>query len=258
MKKSVTDPAISGGFIILSRNLLKSGIMGKPPLYSKLWVWMLLQASHKEHGRLKRGQFFTSLKRMQNSMTYKVGYRKEQPTLKKIRGVCDFLTKGKAIVTTKVTHGMIITILNYDYYQCPENYERHNEGHDGGNGKGTILTRRDNKNGNNTNFSSEIEKLKSKYPHPEIIDKAIIAISSTRKGGKVASSVILKLLHQCERYTVEQVETGIQVYLAKECASQGKDEKYLMGIIRNQKTVSVEPLTTGSVTLDAYYAEKIA
>lgn len=34
------------------------------------------------------------------------------------------------IGTTKGTHGMVITILNYDFYQNPKNYEGHNEGHD--------------------------------------------------------------------------------------------------------------------------------
>ena len=33
------------------------------------------------------------------------------------------------ITTTKATRGLIITILNYDYYQDPKNYESHNESH---------------------------------------------------------------------------------------------------------------------------------
>ena len=139
----MSSAAIPGGYVFLSRKLLRSGIMEKPPLYLKLWVWLLMTASHQNHGNLKRGQMFTSLSRMRNAMAYKIGYRRERPTIKQIRGVCDFLTEGKAIVTTKVTHGMIITILNYEHYQRPENYEGHNERHDGGKSKGTILTRRD-------------------------------------------------------------------------------------------------------------------
>ena len=67
---------IQGGFILLSRKLLKSGIMEMPPLYLKLWIWMLMQASFKDHGNLKRGQFFTSYKKMQKAMAHKVGWQK--------------------------------------------------------------------------------------------------------------------------------------------------------------------------------------
>jgi hypothetical protein len=62
-------------------------------------------------------------------MAYKVGYRTVKPTLKEMRGVTKFLTKALMIVTTKVIHGMLINILNYDYYQSLINYEGHNEGH---------------------------------------------------------------------------------------------------------------------------------
>jgi hypothetical protein len=40
------------------------------------------------------------------------------------------------IVTTKVTHGMIVTICNYDFYQTMTNYEGYSVGHDEGNTKG--------------------------------------------------------------------------------------------------------------------------
>lgn len=133
---------IPGGFILTSRKLLKSGIMEKPPLFLKLWMWMLLQASHKDHGDLKRGQFFASLAKMQKAMSFKIGYRVVTPTVKEIRCVTKFLTKVGMMGTTKVTHGLIITICNYDYYQNPENYEGHNEGQ----GKGHNI----NKNGINT------------------------------------------------------------------------------------------------------------
>jgi hypothetical protein len=137
---------IRGGFILLSRKLLQSGIMEKPPLYLKLWIWMLLQASHTDHGELKRGQLFTSLERMREAMKYRVGAALRRPTKKEVRTASDFLSKGTMIVTAKVTHGMVITIQNYDHYQKASNYERHNEGHSDGNDNGTILTRMINKN----------------------------------------------------------------------------------------------------------------
>jgi hypothetical protein len=114
---------IPGGFILLSRKLLKSGIMGESALHLKLWVWMLLEASHKEHGNLKRGQFFTSLPRIQKAMSRKIGWRTEKFTENAIREVMKFLMKTAMIHRMKVLHGSVITILNYDYYQTVENYE---------------------------------------------------------------------------------------------------------------------------------------
>lgn len=287
---------IPGGYILLSRKLLNSGIMEKPPLYLKLWVWMLMQASHQNHGKLKRGQFFTSLDRMREAMKYKVGASLRRPTRKQIRKAVDFLSKGHAIGTAKVTHGLLITILNYDLYQTPQNYEghidnqksltpatpkpateadlqgyeiakaakisegpskgttkgtekeditsdnnsiyydeEHSEGHSEGPREGTILTRRDNKKGKTPEeISNEISLLIKKYDQ-DLINKCFAVIRSTRKSGKVADSVLIAQLKKWERYPVEQVEAGVRIYLEKDYAAQGKDETYLLGIIRNQK-----------------------
>ena len=231
---------IPGGYILLSRKLLKSGIMDKPPLYTKLWTWMLMQASYKDHGNLKRGQFFTSLEGMRKEMTHKVGYREVSPTIKEIRGVTKFLTKARMMVTTKVIHGMIITILNYDYYQNAKNYEGHNEGQGEGHIEGTILTRKDKERKDPDFFS-----LKNRYSDLDLIDRAFAAIASTRKSNKVADSVLFAQLQKWDRYPYEQVENGIRVYLEKDCAGRGKREEYLFGIIRNQtgiKPNSQQPL----------------
>jgi hypothetical protein len=227
----MSQKPIPGGYILLSRKLLKSGIMEKPPLYTKLWIWMLMQASYKDHGNLKRGQFFTSLEGMRGAMTHKVGYREVRPTIKEIRGVTKFLTKARMMVTTKVTHGMIITILNYDHYQNAKNYEGHNEGQSEGHIEGTILTRKD-KERKNPDFLN----LRKRYPNQDLIDKVFQAIASTRRHGRVAESILYSQLQKWDKHPVAQVESGIRVYLEKDCAGQGKDEKYLWGIIQKQKS----------------------
>ena len=118
---------IQGGYILLARKILESEIMDKPPLYFKLWGWMLLQAKFKPKNGLERGQFKTSIKEMQSAMAHLVGYRKVTPTVKQIRGIYESLTKGSMIGTTKVTDGLIITILKYKEYQDFKNYEGHDE-----------------------------------------------------------------------------------------------------------------------------------
>lgn len=77
--------------------------------------------------------------------------------------------------------------------------------------------------------------LKKRYQNPSLIDQAFQAIAATRKSGKVAESILLAQLKRWERYPVKQVESGIHIYIEKDCAGQGKREDYLLGIIRNQK-----------------------
>ncbi|MCF8051573.1 MAG: hypothetical protein K9L59_10075 [Desulfobacterales bacterium] len=236
-----TEALIPGGFVLLSRKIMDSGIMEKPPLYMKLWIWMLLRASHKDHGSLKRGQLFTTHRKMQAAMTHKVGFRKEKPSIKEIRGVLEFLTISRMVVTMKGTHGTLITILNYDKYQTPENYEGHYAGHRQGhnNNKNDFNKKKDPEK-----ISDEISLLRSRYSNQNLIDRAFRAVASTRKTGKVADSVLLAQLQKWDRYPVHQVEAAIRVYLEKECATEGKDEKYLCGIIRNQKAGPPKECTT--------------
>jgi hypothetical protein len=224
----MTQEFIRGGYILLAKKLLKSGIMEKPPLFLKLWVWMLMQASFKDHGNLRRGQFFTSYERVRNAMAYKVGYRSMKPTVKEIRGVTKFLTKALMIVTTKVTHGLVITILNYDYYQKIQNYEGHNEGQGQGHNEGTILRKKGRKKGITPDFFS----LRERYSDQKLIDDIFAAIASTRKSNRVTDSVLLAQLQKWERYPAERVESGIKIYLDKGYAAEGKREEYLLGIIR--------------------------
>ena len=165
MKGGDQEP-IPGGFILISRKLLKSGIMEKPPLFLKLWIWMLMQASFKEHGNLNRGQFVTSFKKMQKAMGHKIGYRTENPSIKELRGVMKFLTKVRMVGTMKVLHGSVITILNYDYYQNMANYEFMHEGHNKGTNEGTIKRKKGLKKENT--LSAEI--VKCSCPFSQILD----------------------------------------------------------------------------------------
>jgi len=125
----MSKPKIEGGYILLARKITISDIMKKPPLYMKLWVWMLESANRKNGYRgLERGQFFTTKNDMREAMSWMVGYRKVTPTEKEIRNPYEWFLKGSMIVAKKVTHGTLVTICNYDEYQNPKNYEGQSEG----------------------------------------------------------------------------------------------------------------------------------
>ena len=129
---------IQGGFILIARKLAGNFLMGKPALWLKLWVWMLLQARFRDSNGLKRGQFITTIDQMCDAMAHQIGYRKKRPSRDEIRSAYEAFAKTLMITTTKTTRGMIITILNYDEYQNPKNYEAHSEAPDEDTTKPTV------------------------------------------------------------------------------------------------------------------------
>lgn len=133
------SPKIPGGYIIISRNIVESEIWDKPPLYIKVWLYLLTRAQYSDYKKLKRGQLITSIPEIIEACSWKVGFRKEKPTKDQVFQVLEWLrkphetvdetvTKATMITTTKATHGLLINIDNYDFYQSSKNYESNNEG----------------------------------------------------------------------------------------------------------------------------------
>ena len=129
------------GYILLSKGILDSDIWKKPPMYLKVWMYLLTKAQYADYGKLKRGQLFTSIPEIQEACSHKVGYRTVTPTKKEIFGILEYLrnpyegndegdAKVPMIVTTKVTHGLLVTICKYNDYQNPKYYEGNSEGND--------------------------------------------------------------------------------------------------------------------------------
>jgi len=145
---------VPGGYILKARKALESDLMDKPPLWSKLWDWLLLRAEWREGGKLPRGSLLTSVSEMRASMSWLVGYRRVTPTKEEIRSAYEGFVKATMATTAKTTRGMIISITNYSLYQNPKSYEAHSEGHDEGDTKPTV-TPQDSKEG---------LRIEEKYP----------------------------------------------------------------------------------------------
>lgn len=126
------------GYILESRTILESEIWSKPPLYFKVWHYLLLRAQYKDYKGLKRGQLITSIAEIREACSYHVGYRKVTPSKTEIWNILEFLrnpregysegdNEGNMIRTTKTTRGLLITICNFNVYQDPNFYEKNNE-----------------------------------------------------------------------------------------------------------------------------------
>ena len=64
-------------------------------------------------------------------------------------------------------------------------------------------------------------------------------LASTRANGKLARSVWIKILKAWELLSVEQVMHGIEIYLDRGYALDGKKERYLFAIMKNASEADV-------------------
>ena len=147
-------PLIEGGYIILSRKLIESEIWKKPPLYLKIWIYILTTAQHKQYKGLKRGQLTTSIPEIIEACSWYSGYRKIKPTKDQIYQIIEWLRKpcgsndesndgsntgATMITTTRATQSMVINVVNYSVYQDSKNYGS-NDGSNDGHATGATTT----------------------------------------------------------------------------------------------------------------------
>lgn len=188
---------IHGGYILISRTLMESKIWMKPPLYLKIWMYLLMRAQHTDYKNLKRGQLWTSVPEIQKACSHYIGYKKVTPTYKQVRSAIEWMrsiskediscfshegnnvgynarhteskNEGNMIDTTKGTHGMLVNIVNYNIYQDPKVYEgrtvNSNVRHDVSNNQGNTKEIRRAEHGQNINKNEKNDKNKNnKYP----------------------------------------------------------------------------------------------
>lgn len=283
---------IPGGSFLIARALFQSAIWTKPPQYLKLFLWLIgraaFQDGHTYQGRtLKRGQLVTSYSKISEALAYHANHRIIKPSLKEIRLILDWLASESMIICEPLINGtwpnkgrpqgrpkdrtgaylgLLISVINFDSYQDLESYKGRPQAGTRAEvsaelGQTPYKRRMIEKNDKETPpvFSeNEIPELMNRYPDSGIIDQVFQSIAGTRKTGKISDSVKLKILQSWERYPTEQVLSGIRTYLDKGYAAQGKNEKYLLGIVRNLPAPEPKPTgpvmkRTGSHTLDRYY-----
>ena len=193
------------GYIKLSRRLLSSDIWFKPPLYLKVWIYLLHQAAFKPYNGLARGQLVTSIPQIQEALSYKAGFITKKPSYKEIWQVLEYMRakppinsmqeygmgkwqenrQGKwqgetepMILTKRVKDGMLVTVVKYDQYQDaylpPEQCEA---------GQMAGKTARANgisREGQNLIDEKKGEEGKKKYPNT-------LSVNSTRSGADFGS-----------------------------------------------------------------------
>lgn len=133
---------INGGYYIKARCIQSSEVAYAAPVVRELWDWLLMNANHtdsKYKGFLvKRGQLFRSYNDLIEGLSWRVGWRKMSYNENQMKKAMKFLREHLMITSKKELGGVLITILNYDYYQDPNNYESYYERTNEGTIEGTI------------------------------------------------------------------------------------------------------------------------
>jgi hypothetical protein len=249
------------GWIRLHRQLMdEPEWLAEPFTRGQAWVDLLLLANH-ETGYIRKRGILVAVERGQ------VGYSEEtlaerwQWSRGKVRRFLLELASVSRIsrkisgetVLKNTSVSSLISLINYDKYQSGSTEDGTE------NGRKTVQEQRIKRMKRNTpdEIFSEISHLEGRYQgHQEAINQAFQTISSTRKSNRIAETVKLSILQSWDRYPSEKVISGIRAYLSKDYAGQGKNEKYLLGIIRNIKDEGQQQTrSTGSALLDRYYRD---
>jgi hypothetical protein len=161
---------IKGGYILQPRCFDKSNAAKMSPVTRELWFYLLRNVNHKDTKKSKRGSRFFSLGDIQEALCWYVGYRKmvySKPQLSKaLRRLGEGNNEGPMLATVKATRGIIITILNYNEYQDPKNYD--------GNGEGSTKAQRKDFRGHTINKNDkECKEVKKKIKRKKSTKKFI-------------------------------------------------------------------------------------
>ena len=249
----------NNGWVKLHRKLADNELwLAEPFTRGQAWIDLLLLANHKT-GFIRRRGIMVKVERGQVAWGEEALARRWRWSRNKLRRFFSelagrgMISRQNAEITEqkkvqknapetaqkKTSVSALIYIENYDRYQAngtEESTEEYTE---------NDTRTRSNKNirkKNPPDFSeNEIPEMVNRYPGPEIIDRVFQAIAGTRKSGKISDSVKVKILQSWERYPTEQVLSGIQTYLSKNYAAQGKNERYLAGIIKNTRPEPPKP-----------------
>lgn len=230
------------GWIKLHRNIMDSpDWLAEPFTRAQAWIDLLLLANHKPGFIRKRG-IMVAVDRGQ------VGYSEEalacrwQWSRGKTRRFLSELVRLSQIshrisektVQKNASVSSLIHIVNYDKHQMNGTEDRTENGRKTVQEQRMKRMKRTYSPPNGGSPEQEILILSERYDQ-NLLSRTFQSLSSTRKTGSIAPGVRLKILQAWEKYPVDHVQGCMQVYLQKDYAAQGKDEKYLLGIIRRQQ-----------------------
>jgi len=116
-------PKIEGGYVLRPRSTKHSDLAHSPPVVREIFEWLVREANHDTNKTCTRGQCIRTYKDMQDGLHWMQGFIKRQYSKWDCERALKALRMATRIATQKTTRGLLITIVNYDFYQNPKNYK---------------------------------------------------------------------------------------------------------------------------------------
>ena len=208
---------IPGGNFKIARKIYNSPIWLKPPLFLKIWLFILGKASHTDTDKngfiYKRGELVTTYDQIIKAVSYIQNKRRILPTIKQIRVILVWLQSEGMILAiplrtgpgptgadptahTRAYIGIKIVVINYNTYQTDENYRGRHQG------RGFSPQGHNNNNGEEANkymSESDFGLFYKAYPKHEGKKKAFDAWLKIRSKN-VLLNIILPAIERQKEY----------------------------------------------------------
>ena len=236
------------GWIKLHRQLKSKPIWQcSTPEQKTILITLLMMANHEENEwewqgeryQVQPGQFITSLKSIAENAGIGISIQNIRTALAKFEKY-DFLTNKS---TNK---NRLITITNWEVYQSTDSKPTSKLTSDQQATNKQLTTNKNDKNDKNDkeeNIPLQISNLRIRYSSIQlkVIDNYLDILRWTRKNGKIADSVILKIYTEWEKFKQDTVIYGLSIYINNP-KYHDKKENYCYGIMRNAKSEDVNSL----------------
>ena len=249
------------GWIKIHRRIIDSDIYQLSPLYLRVFERLIIEANHNDKEipfrysgsdvttkkLIKRGERQTSIRQICEWVGwYEHGIFKK-PNPKTIKEILDWLVANgmiQIIPTENNREGTHYKVINYSDYQTKDD-EEVTVKKQSNNNKETVAgpkqegTKND-KNVKEENIPLQIKDLRLRYSESQLksIDEYLDILRWTRKNGKIADSVILKIYKAWEKFKPDVVIHSLQIY-TNNPKYHDKKEQYCYGIMRNAKDEDV-------------------
>lgn len=194
---------IPGGYYIKARVIKNKKIHFMPPYVREIWDYCLREANYADsvYGpyTVKRGQLFRSYSEIREDLCWFIGYRKMMYDENQTKKAMKALRENDMIDTMREPGGVLITVLNYDFYQDPNNYESTNESTNENTAK-ELLKHHGGATNNKKNKKNKKERIKNTFSNEfEECWKIHPKRNGTKQGKKPAYDLFEKLTIEDKR-----------------------------------------------------------
>lgn len=240
---------ILSGVFQVDREIFEHGIWTNVAEF-RIFLYILGKAVWKEEGtkvgdvNIARGQYLRSYRKLREDLMYIENNTVNYYSISQIHRIVEKFVKDGRLKTEKTPLGTLFTVCNYSKYQGFDRFQKDNPEQQK-NGEGTAKEQHQNnkKKGNkdkkgkkDNNIPLQISNLRLRYSEGQLkaIDNYLDIHRWTRKYGKVAESVILRMYQKWEEFKPDRVIYALTVYINNP-NHHDKKENYVYAIMRNAK-----------------------